>query len=58
MRLYVITDSAGKEVAGRRHDGAGSVISLTESQAKHELLIGSIKLHVPSAATPKAKGRG
>lgn len=56
MPLYVITDRAGREVAAKRHDGVGSVITLTESQAKHELLVGAIKPYVPSNP-PRAKAR-
>jgi len=56
MPLYEITDRAGREVADKRHKGAGSVITLTESQAKHELLVGAIKPYVPSNP-PKGKAR-
>lgn len=61
MPLYEVTSLAPPKIAGKRHDGAGSVISLTESQAKHELVIGSIKVFEPAPAPveePKAKGRG
>lgn len=57
MPLYEVTSLAPPKVAGKRHDGTGSVITLTESQAKHELVIGSIKPYQPSAPA-KAKGRG
>lgn len=61
MPLYEVTSLAPAKIAGKRHDGTGSVISLTESQAKHELVIGSIKAFDPAppqAEETKAKGRG
>lgn len=61
MPLYEVTSLAPPKVAGKRHDGAGSVITLTESEAKHELVIGSLKVFQPApppAEEPKAKGRG
>ena len=57
MPLYEVTSLAGKEVATKRHDGPGSVLSLTESQAKYELLKGALKPYVP-ANPPKSKARG
>ncbi len=54
MPLYEVTSLAPAKVAGKRHDGAGSVITLTESQAKHEEVLGHVKPYV-APAPKKAK---
>lgn len=56
MPLYEVTNLAPPKIADKHHDGPGSVISLTESQAKHEEVLGHIKLFVPPAQPEKKKG--
>ncbi|KMO29492.1 hypothetical protein [Methylobacterium aquaticum] len=41
-RPYTVTDAAGQLVAGRPHDGVGSTIALTPTEARYELLLGTI----------------
>ena len=52
MPLYEVTPLAGPKIADKRHEGPGSVITLTESQAKHELNLGSIKVYVAPKPKP------
>lgn len=52
MPMYEITETAPVKVADKRHNGPGTTIELTESQAKHELRLGHVKLPEPQ----KAKG--
>lgn len=42
LQTYIVTSKAGEFVAGTLSAGAGTVIRLTEAQARYELLIGSI----------------
>ena len=58
MPLYEVTAAAPREIAGLRHDGEGSVITLTESQAKHHETVGHLAPFKAESAKPeKAKGR-
>jgi len=43
MNEYVVTDAAGKEVAGQRNPGVGATITLTKEQAAHPLRLGHIR---------------
>lgn len=55
MPLYEVTTLAPAKIADKRHDGPGSVITLTESQAKLEEMLGHIKAYVPPKAPKGAK---
>ncbi len=44
MPRYGITEKAGRFVAGLQNHGVGSVLTLTEKQAEHELRLGSLVL--------------
>jgi hypothetical protein len=39
---YTVTDAAGQLVAGRPHGGVGSTVELTATEARYELLLGSV----------------
>lgn len=43
MQKFVITELAGREVAGMRNPGAGVTIELSEKQAEYPLRLGHIK---------------
>ncbi len=43
MSEFIVTEEAGKEVAGIANPGAGETITLSEAQAEHALRIGHIK---------------
>lgn len=49
MQDYIITEKAGRIVAGHRNTGVGTTLSLTESQAKHELRLGTLIPRKPKA---------
>lgn len=49
MPRYAITNKAGKFVAGQNNRGVGTVLTLTEKQAAHELRLGSL---VPVDGSP------
>lgn len=42
MPRYAITEKAGRFVAGQNNTGVGTVLSLTEKQAEHELRLGTL----------------
>lgn len=42
MPRYGITEKAGRFVAGLQNHGVGSVLTLTEKQAEHELRLGTL----------------
>lgn len=50
MPLYQVTPTAPVKICDKRHDGPGSVIALTESQAKHEVNLGHLKPYQPAPA--------
>lgn len=51
MPRYAITETAGRFVAGQTNMGVGSVLTLTEKQAEHEVRLGSLRaLDVKPAA--------
>jgi uncharacterized cupin superfamily protein len=66
MNRYAITEKAGRFVAGQTNTGVGTVLTLTDKQAEHELRLGTLRpLDVvaqpePSAAktSPKSAPRG
>jgi hypothetical protein len=50
MNRYAITEKAGRFVAGQTNTGVGTVLTLTEKQAEHELRLGTLRrLDVPSS---------
>ena len=50
MPRYAITERAGRFVAGQNNTGVGSVLTLTEKQAEHELRLGTlVELDPPKA---------
>lgn len=50
MPLYRVTHTAPAKICDKRHEGPGSVIALTESQAKHEVNVGHVKPYQPTTA--------
>ena len=42
MPRYAITERAGRFVAGHTNTGVGTVLTLTEKQAEHELRLGTL----------------
>lgn len=53
MPRYAITEKAGRFVAGQNNTGVGTVLTLTEKQAEHEVRLGSLQpLDVPAAEEP------
>jgi hypothetical protein len=51
MPRFAITEKAGRLVAGQNNTGVGSVLTLTEKQAEHEVRLGTLlALDVPAAA--------
>jgi hypothetical protein len=58
MPRYAITEKAGRFVAGQTNTGVGTVLTLTEKQAAHELRLGSLQLcDVPAARERARKGK-
>ena len=48
MNRYAITEKAGRFVAGQTNIGVGTVLTLTDKQAEHELRLGTLRrLDVP-----------
>lgn len=51
MPRYAITEKAGRFVAGTNNTGVGTVLTLTEKQAEHELRLGTlVPVDLPMAA--------
>jgi len=49
MPRYAITEKAGRFVAGQSNTGVGSILTLSERQAAHELRLGSLRpLDIPA----------
>ena len=56
MNRYAITEKAGRFVAGQTNTGVGTVLSLTDKQAEHELRLGTLRrLDVPDAVSETGK---
>lgn len=52
MPRYAITEKAGRFVAGQNNTGVGTVLTLTEKQAEHEVRLGTlVPVDVEEAAT-------
>ena len=43
MPRYAITEKAGRFVAGTNNTGVGTVLTLTEKQAEHEVRLGALQ---------------
>lgn len=43
MPRYAITEKAGRFVAGTNNTGVGTVLTLTEKQAEHEVRLGTLE---------------
>ena len=43
MPRYAITETAGRFVAGQTNTGVGTILTLTEKQAEHEVRLGSLR---------------
>lgn len=54
MPRYAITERAGRFVAGHTNTGVGTVLTLTEKQAEHELRLGTLRALVRSGSGAKA----
>lgn len=66
MPRYAITEKAGRFIAGQTNTGVGSVLTLTEKQAEHEVRLGSLRAldlpvskagDVDTQNTPTSKGK-
>lgn len=55
MPLYEVTPLAPSKIADKPHNGPGTVITLTESQAKLEEILGHVKPFVAPAARIEKK---
>lgn len=73
MKEYLVTELAGKDVAGIANPGENESIFLSAAQAEHPLRLGHIRkpaekpaesakapeaLREPTEAKPRARGRG
>ena len=45
MPAYVVTEFAPESIAGKEHDGPGSVVVLTEADAREAVELGHLVLH-------------
>ncbi len=54
-KKYVLTDKVETHFMGQRVRDRKTPIELTESQARHELMIGNIELYVAPKAAPAKK---
>lgn len=58
MPRYAITEKAGRFVAGQNNTGVGTVLTLTEKQAEHEVRLGTLQpLDVLAAKDEGGKGK-
>ena len=56
MNRYAITEKAGRFVAGQTNIGVGTVLTLTDKQAEHELRLGTLRpLDVPGSESEGGK---
>jgi hypothetical protein len=53
MPRYAITETAGRFVAGTNNTGVGTVLTLTEKQAEHEVRLGTLRLLDGAKREPK-----
>jgi hypothetical protein len=53
MPRYAITETAGRFVAGTNNTGVGTVLTLTEKQAEHEVRLGTLRLLDGANPEPK-----
>jgi hypothetical protein len=57
-KKYQVCADAPKEISGIRHDGPGSYIELSASQAAHPLRTGQIRLPVVKTKPRKTRANG
>ncbi|MDN2578941.1 hypothetical protein [Aquibium sp. ELW1220] len=57
MPRYAITERAGRFVAGQTNTGVGTVLTMTEKQAEHEVRLGTLRALVSVARVAKAAGQ-
>lgn len=43
MKQYIVTEKAGRFVAGRNNVGVGTVLELTPREAEYELTLGTLR---------------
>lgn len=55
-KQYIVTETAGRDVAGRPNPGKDKPILLTASQAEHPLRLGHIRLPTDHDGNGKAGG--
>ena len=55
MPRYAITETAGRFVAGQTNTGVGTILTLTEKQAEHEVRLGSLRALDVKPAAKQAK---
>ena len=53
MPRYAITETAGRFVAGTNNTGVGTVLTLTEKQAEHEVRLGTLRSLGVNAEAPE-----
>ena len=56
MPRYAITETAGRFVAGTNNTGVGTVLTLTEKQAEHEVRLGTLRLLDVNTDAPEQMG--
>ena len=56
MPRYAITETAGRFVAGTNNTGVGTVLTLTEKQADHEVRLGTLRLLDVNTDAPEHMG--
>jgi len=56
LKTYFVTDTAGRDVAGRPNPGKNKPIELTDRQAEHPLRLGHIRLPTDHDGDGKAGG--
>ena len=54
MPRYAITERAGRFVAGHTNTGVGTVLTLSEKQAEHEVRLGTLRALVSVGSGAKA----
>jgi len=52
MKRYAITEKAGPMVAGRNNTGVGTILTLAEKEAAHDVRVGAL-VDMEASAKPK-----
>lgn len=59
MPRYIITEKAGRFVAGRNNTGVGTVLELTPAEAQYELTLGTLAVEeAPEAEADESEDAG